>query len=249
MKKISSLFHAAQRKEPEQEIYPIRDMVGELVALDDRQWGGYAFYHEPLERKFDAASRAHYIEEANRCGREEADLLKPELEKSSLTEVIRAHGFRTEFPDMPNGGGHVIFAQYTEPDRITVFRDCTKRAADLIRREELNDYLDGQDPEQILLAHEFFHGVEYQKKDSIYTMTEKIELLRKPFSNRSRILALSEMAAMAFAKELLGMSYSPYVLDVLLIYSYNRKAASALYEEILEAAGIRERKNYADDDD
>ncbi|XCP86629.1 hypothetical protein ABXS75_07495 [Roseburia hominis] len=46
---------------------------------------------------------------------------------------------------------------------------------------------------------------------------------------------------MAFAKELLGMSFSPYVLDVLLMYGYHAEAAQALYEEILEAAGIRER--------
>ena len=69
-----------------------------------------------------------------------------------------------------------------------------------------------------------------------------MELWRKPFSNRSRILALSEMAAMAFAKEMTGIRWSPYVLDVLLIYGYNKEAACALYEEILEAAGIRPRE-------
>ena len=57
------------------------------------------------------------------------------------------------------------------------------------------------------------------------------------------------MAAMAFVKELLDLPYSPYVLDVLLVYSYNKKAASALYEEILEAAGIKERENNADNND
>ncbi|MCI6636722.1 MAG: hypothetical protein SOT60_06250 [Bilifractor sp.] len=249
MKKLSSLFRAARNREPEQTVYSIREMMGELVQMKDEQWGGYAFYHEPLERKFNAEAREHYIAEANDCGREEADLLKTELEEQGLEELIKMHGFCLEFPDMPNGGGHVIFAQFTEPDKITVFRDCTKKAATLIRNEHLEDFLKGKDPEKILLAHEFFHGVEYQKRESIYTMTEKIELLRKPFSNRSRILALSEMAAMAFVKELLDLPYSPYVLDVLLVYSYNKKAASALYEEILEAAGIKERENNADNND
>ena len=32
--------------------YTIREMMKELTGLTDLQWGGYAFYHEPLERKF-----------------------------------------------------------------------------------------------------------------------------------------------------------------------------------------------------
>lgn len=40
--------------------------------------------------------------------------------------------------------------------------------------------------EDVLLAHELFHVTEYRKKDSIFTQTEKVELWRKPFSNRSR---------------------------------------------------------------
>ena len=66
--------------------------------------------------------------------------------------------------------------------------------------------------------------------------------METPVSNKSKILCLSEMAAMAFAKRMTGISCSPYVLDVLLMYCYNEEAAIALYEEILEAAGIRERE-------
>ncbi|MGO5159220.1 MULTISPECIES: hypothetical protein [unclassified Bilifractor] len=248
MKKIISFIHTYRNKEQEQTVYPIREMISVLVQLTDEQWGEYAFYHEPLERKFDAEARKHYIAEANTCGRKEAGVLKAELEQYGILALIKKHGFNMEFPDMPNGGGHVIFAQFTEPDKITVFRDCTKKAAALIQNEHLEGLLKGKDLEKILLAHEFFHAMEYQKRESIYTMTETIELLKRPFSNRSRIVALSEMAAMAFAKELLDLPYSPYVLDVLLIYGYNKKAASALYEEMLEAAGIKERKN-ADNDD
>ena len=86
----------------------------------------------------------------------------------------------------------------------------------------------------VLLAHELFHAVEEQHADEIYTRTEKVELWRKPFSNRSSIACLSEMAAMAFARELLGLDCSPYMLDVLLVYAYDKEAAWGLYEEIGE---------------
>ena len=47
-------------------------------------------------------------------------------------------------------------------------------------------------------------------------------------------------AAMAFAKELLGLSASPYMLDVLLLYAYSRERAWALYDEICVLAGLKE---------
>jgi hypothetical protein len=41
---------------------------------------------------------------------------------------------------------------------------------------------------------------------------------------------------MAFAKQFVGISYSPYVMDVFLVYGYNPEEASGLYEEIMELA-------------
>lgn len=36
--------------------------------------------------------------------------------------------------------------------------------------------------------------------------------------------------------EMLGISFSPYVLDVLLMYGYQEDAATVLYEEIMDMA-------------
>ena len=141
-----------------------------------------------------------------------------------------------------NGVVHVIFAQYDEPKEITLFKDCVEKAEELIEKEGLQRFLPDFDLNEVLMAHELFHGIEYRNKKQIFTQTEKIELWRRPFSNKSKILCLSEIAAMAFAKRMTGISCSPYVLDVLLMYCYNEEAAEALYEEILEAAGVRERE-------
>lgn len=221
--------------------YSMKAMVNTLVKLNEIQWGGYAFYHEPLERKFTAEQKQEYICCANRCGRMEAEKLWEEYAGYSVGEMAKALGFDINTLDLPTGGGHVVFAQYVEPKEIIIFRDCIEKAEIRIREEGLEKLFEGISLEDVLTAHELFHGIEYNKRKWIYTQTEKIELWRKPFSNKSKILCLSEMAAMAFAKELLGMSFSPYVLDVLLMYGYHAEAAQALFEEILEAAGIRER--------
>ena len=222
--------------------YIIREMMKELTGLTDLQWGGYAFYHEPLERKFTPEQKENYTRLANKCGEEEAESLLSEYPEKSIEEISRNLGFTVKTPDTPIGGGHVLFAQYVEPKEITVFMDCIEKAEKLITKEKLQGFFPAADLKDVLMAHELFHGIEYRKRKQIFTQTEKIELWRRPFSNKSKILCLSEMAAMAFAKRMTGISCSPYVLDVLLMYCYNKEAAIALYEEILEAAGIRERE-------
>lgn len=216
--------------------YTVREMAEQLLRLSDEQFGHYAFLHEPLTGKFSSDQIEDYIRKAEKCGQETAKRLAEDdcdMERIAESLHVKIREERT-----PAGGGHVIFAQFEEPDRITIFTDCLERLNRLVETENLDDLFSGVDFHNILLAHELFHAVEEAEKDSIYTQTEKIELWKKPFSNKSRILALSEIAAMAFAKTICGIPFSPYVLDVLMIVSYDRDAAAALYEEIMDAAGF-----------
>lgn len=218
------------RKSPEADL---ADMTRTLAGITDEQWGRYAFSRDPLEGKFDQKQKEEYTKAANACGREWAIRMTEKYGTRSPEKLAREMGMKILRPDTPVGGGQVIFAQFVRPDEITVYMDCIRRASrleaesgcELLERARLFD---------ILLAHELFHAVEEQHETEIYTRTEKVELWRKPFSNRSSIACLSEMAAMAFARELLGMDCSPYMLDVLLVYAYNKSAAWELYEEIGE---------------
>lgn len=218
----------------------IGKMMENLVQIPEERWGRYAFLHEPLERKFCEEQKKAYTGRAIECGRREADLFLEKWKESSVKEAVLGEGMKLLTPDTPAGGGHVLFAQYVEPDEITVFMDCVSRAEHLIEEQQLQQMLAGLNIYELLLAHEFFHYIEYKKEKEIYTQTEKIELWRKPFSNRSKIVCLSEIAAMAFAKRILNLSYSPYIMDVLLVYSYNKEAAIALYEEIMDFCGEQE---------
>lgn len=213
-------------------------MVEKLMKIPEENWGKYAFLHEPLERKFCEEQKKDYTRCAIECGKNEADLFLQRWK--SVGEAVSEEGIKLLTPDTPAGGGHVLFAQYVEPDEITVFMDCVSKAEHLIDEEQLRQTLAGANVYELLLAHEFFHYIEYKKEKEIYTQTEKIELWRKPFSNRSKIVCLSEIAAMAFAKRILNLSYCPYIMDVLLVYSYNKEAAIALYEEIMDVCGEQE---------
>ena len=59
-----------------------------------------------------------------------------------------------------------------------------------------------------------------------------------PLHNDSGIYALGEITAMSFAQSLNGLAYSPYVMDVFLVYDYSAEDASGLYEEMMQLAGL-----------
>lgn len=162
------------------------------------------------------------------AAREWADKLAAEHGTRDPLTLCGELGLKLETPATPAGGGQVLFAQFVQPDGITIFTDCLDKA------ETLGGLLPARAKLQsIILAHELFHAVEEANPD-IYTRTEKIELWRKPFSNKSCIVCLSEIAAMAFAKQLLGLDFNPYALDVLLVYPYDAQAACGLYAEICD---------------
>ena len=194
---------------------------------------------DPLEGRFSREQKLAYGFRAAECGRSEAQLI---LGKTDVWDIAARMGLKVLTPQVPGGGGHVIFAQYQEPDSITIFMDGAERAQKLIREEKLEGLLGNRAVEDVLLAHELFHVTEYRKRDCIFTQTEKVELWKKPFSNRSRILCLGEIAGMEFARCLTGITCTPYVLDVLMMYGYDKEAATALYEEIAAFAGNGEGK-------
>ena len=203
----------------------LRSMMEHLLSLDETAWYLYAWSRDPLEGRFSREQKLAYGFRAAECGRSEAQLI---LGKTDVWDIAAGMGLKVLTPQVPGGGGHVIFAQYQEPDSITIFMDGAERAQKLIREEKL--------------AHELFHVTEYRKRDCIFTQTEKVELWKKPFSNRSRILCLGEIAGMEFARCLTGITCTPYVLDVLMMYGYDKEAATALYEEIAAFAGNGEGK-------
>lgn len=245
IEKLKKLLHAfgggstpaPMRTSPE---VALEEMVRKLEKVTEESWGLYAFDREPLSGKFTTEQKKAYIRKANDCGRQWADRIVEEYHTRSPRELAGKMEIRVETPPVPVGGELVLFAQFVQPDEITIFTDCVDKASafekksgcPLLKRENLS---------AILLAHELFHVVEERHAEEIFTRTEKVELWRKPFSNRSTIACLSEIAAMAFAARLLRLTVSPYMLDVLLVYPYDKNMAFGLYEEICTL--IREEGN------
>lgn len=212
----------------------IREMLKELINVSDERWGIYAFRREPLKGKFSSDKKLELIKKANRCGKEYAEKIRRENGNINVYEIAKRLDIEVDYPDRPNGGGHIIFAQFVNPNKITIFKDSVNKAMYLIEKEQLENLFNNVNIEEILLAHEIFHYIEEHNGEGLFTKTEKIRLWKiGPLKNDSNIVCLGEIAGMAFAKELLKLKYSPYILDSFLVSLYNPEVGYDLYKEIM----------------
>lgn len=216
----------------------IEMMLEDLVQIDDVSWGKYAFSREPLNGKFDDEQRRVLTLKSIECGVEYAKKYSEKYGHSDPSRLADKMGMDVSYPEMPQNTDRVLFAEYKVPNKINIYMDAVKKAYETMEEPGVKEIMAGLNISKTLLAHELFHFVEEENAKTIFTHTEKVELWApKPLHNRSGIGVLAEIAAMAFAREITGIKFSPYVLDVFLVYGYNPEQASGLYEEIMEFAG------------
>lgn len=217
---------------------PLDMMLEDLLAIPQEDWCIYAFSTEPLNGKFTDEQRYAYAAASEECGRTYAKRVAQQYGTSKPTQLARAMNMNVSYMEYPEKTDRVLFAEFREPNAIRIYMDAVRRARALLEQPSTSKLLtDKLDVSELLLAHELFHYVEEAHKDSIYTRTEKIELWSLgPVRNRSAVIAFSEIAAMAFAQELTGLPYSPYLLNLFLVFGYSPQEASALYETMMQCA-------------
>ena len=215
----------------------LSEMLFELNKIPVLDWYVYAFSSEPLRGRVSKESQKRYMEESWKCGKEQAIKTKLKYQDISPKALASKMNLNVEYPDMPEKTDRVLFAEFREPNNIRIYLDAIKRVENYIKVDEIKDIIGNLDISDVLLLHEIFHSIEEKNKQEIYTKTEKIKLWSiGSFHYTSCLVALSEIAAMSFAYHYLELEYSPYLLDVLLVYGYSKEEANGLYEEMIEYA-------------
>lgn len=211
----------------------ILESIKQLISLDNIHWGNYAFSRDPLNGKVKEEQRVTMIENANTCGIEQGRKLRAQYGNSSIKEIANHLGLNIKYEDSDGTDSYITFAKFNYPNNITIFEGNIKKANAFIEENQLEELLGEVDISEMLLAHEIFHYIEEQEP-TIYTRTEKIQLWKLgPLRNQSTLMAIGEIAAMAFAKELMQITYSPYVYDAIMLYPHNKEQAQVLVNEIL----------------
>lgn len=222
-------------KRPEFKERKLMDMLRDLKEIPLLDWDRYAFSRDPLNGKISPQNRRIYMEKAWQCGVEWADKAKAEYSNLSPKELANALGMEVNYPQLPKSLDRVLFAEFIEPNSIHIYMDAIEKAFQL--EENIQEITGNANISDILLLHELFHSIEEMHKKEIYTRTEEIKLWSLGFFKyKSGLVALGEIAAMGFAYRYSGIDFSPYLLDIILVYGYSKNEASGLYEEMMELA-------------
>ena len=222
---------------PKFELRELSDMLKDLSNIPILHWDRYAFSRDPLDGRVSSVEREKYMQSSWECGVEWADKLIKEYGNLSAEKLANILGMEVEYPLLPESSDRVLFAEFREPNNIRIYLDAINKAKKYLEDTDVKEILGEADISDVLLLHELFHSVEEKHKKEIYTKTEKIRLWSiGPIHYNSGLVALSEIAAMGFAFRYSGIKFSPYLLDLLLIYGYSANEASGLYEEMMELA-------------
>lgn len=217
---------SGRNQEKEGQGMRIEEQIQDLIQKPQCYWNAYAFSREILNQKIPKEEQSRLSDLAADCGREEAKRTAAEFPGMTPAEICRELGIRVMYDPSENGGYPLIVAAFREPDEIRLSQDALRRMKIWMNRDrklqqELQAMLFSEwKPEEILLAHELFHYIE-SKAGNLPVSTARIRLKLGPFSYQGKVQILSEIAGMAFAQELLQLSYCPFVLDCVFLWVYN----------------------------
>ena len=211
----------------------IKAWCQELSCLPETVWAAYAKSRDPLNARLTVEEYLPYFRAAQLCGTDLARKARSQWGEVSCGEIAENMGIRVERLPMPSGDGMLTFACYREPDLIQVFTDNAEATRTLIRESGGSEFLGNVDICEMLLAHELFHA--FQERDpSLYVNQKHIRVWKiGPFQRECRLLSLEEVAAMAFAREMMGMKANPYLYDVLMLLPQATEQAEKLYHNLL----------------
>lgn len=210
---------------------PNRDLIERTFALPDRAFQLHMLRNDPVygrlsdQQKNEAIAKG--IEIGCRYGAKMHDY------ESDWRQALRRYDIEYKEQSKPDTAERVVFAEYREPREITVYADTLDRYGRFCHENHQPYNLTPEAARSVLVGHELFHFLEYRDGASVGTRDHRVVTHRLgPFTMSTRLSSISEIAAMAFAKEWLGLQYSPNVYDVLFMQLYEPKAATLILRNI-----------------
>lgn len=216
--------------------YSLDKMIQNLLEIDDKAWGFYVFSRDVLKNRIPDEKKTEMITKAIECGKHYAKKIMGEYDSNDIRLICKKLDLKIDYKDSLLTGKRILFASYTPPDEIVIMKEPIRRAVKHLVEENSNlvELFSKDSIMDIILGHELFHFVEDRFEKEIYTKTEKILLWKLlGFENNSTIRTLSELGAMAFAREINGDTFNPFILDVLLYFSYDPSSATKIYHDVL----------------
>ena len=220
----------------------IRDIIIDAMQLPDSIWDFYICLKDKKKYDIDYLDLMSIIKKSTACGQECARMIRQKYDGISIHEFTKDQNVDVVYTDQIRIGNKIVFAIYEEPKTIKISSGLLEDAKNLVIAEHLEDVIDPSMIEDVLLAHEIYHVLESASEENIYTRNCHIFTRRWLFKMRVMLPFASELGAMAFAEEWLGLSYHPGVLDILLTEVIDPSFASGIYKDVklLQRSSITE---------
>ncbi|WP_313187335.1 hypothetical protein [Lacrimispora sp.] len=192
-----------------------------LADIPDWAWHEYLWSHDRFCHRIEPELREQSAQAAAWIGISASRRIIAGHSAVSIKNLIEAAGCRIDkvLDDPLKLLRPYLFAEFEEPDLITVYEERVSKVQQFLEKERLGVF-NSSLAEEIILAHEFFHFLDYEGK-----LTDGISRIRITAFGKLkfhvRASALSEIAAMAFARDLLALNVHPCILDLLLVHNGN----------------------------
>lgn len=211
--------------------YDLRASLQAAAALPDERFAALLLCTDPLAAKLGAAQRKEVIAAALACGRTVAERLIREYGDILPSELADILGVKVTKADLP---GHRVMLSAYEPGRKEIIVDrCALAHLERMMAEHcLLDLLGAFSVAEVAVAHELFHHVE-DGEPAIYTRSKIITLWSiGPLHYRSTFPSAGEIAAMACAKTLGRLPFSPLLLEAVLLRASGMEHAASWLERL-----------------
>lgn len=173
------------------------------------------FHLIPLER------HSYYVEEAIKRGKASASL----FQGKSIRSLFQEHGVKVSISQRTNVEKKFqVRAEFIQKDgqnEVILYEDSLRQLEDAWNHSSHHLIpVSYEEIENIHLAHEFHHFLEYNVLSPVKDQLEPV-VLKSIFGRKKErpIRQASEIASHAFAKEFTGFSYFPTLLDIIYLDS------------------------------
>lgn len=212
--------------------------VEELLSIPSECWYLYAMEKDLLGCKLSRSEQDRLIKKAAACGTQLAAATKKKYSTIHIKECCSFFDIDLCYKDFEKcSEDRIEFAFFEPPQKVVLYNNIIEPAEELLQQLQIDQWEGSLKLENILVAHEWFHFFEEKNKTAFFTRATKIPVFSfGPFKRVSSLRALSEIAAMSFAKEWNGLTFDPFALNFVLAYPFSIEIAMNHYQRIVEFA-------------
>jgi hypothetical protein len=186
----------------------------DCLALPDEVFAFSDLKEDFVYKKIPPDRRGYYIAAALQLGRQAAE----DYRGQDLKALLQADGVTLRRVEDPSPTGLHAQIWYDGPHRqVDVFAHTAKKLSEALEGTSLP--LTADQVEELFLAHEFYHWIEYSTGVPTESRCDPVEHKALGlFRQTSQVRRTGEIAAFAFAKAWCGLPLHPKALDYWLLY-------------------------------